>query len=406
MRHMLGILLIALSASGFATAADDAAQQDEILLPDGYRTAAYLDCGVESASGAETGPRITQTRGDAYVFPNTSGPLGTCAFDAGQVEFALAGLDPHAEYVLAFAWWDTDNSGRRQSVRFGLGEPPVWTTVLPATPACAFHADQPTWARALLPLSGEFAGKEKLQVAFALEEGPNAVVSEVRLLEKAAPETRKRVLIVTGDDYAGHLWRETGPELARILREDNRFEVSIAECPAILGSPLLTHYDAVVINFKNYAERLPLGQEIGAAFQAYAAAGHGVVFVHFGCGAFQEWPGFVKTAGRVWNPEKRPHDPRGPFTVNIVDSKHAVTAGLEDFVTTDELYTCLDGATPIQVLCEATSAVDKLRYPMAFIVEGTGGRVFHSVLGHDIEAFSAPGVRELYRRAAAWAAGL
>ena len=33
------------------------------------------------------------------------------------------------------------------------------------------------------------------------------------------------------------------------------------------------------------------------------------------------------------------------------------------------------------------------------------GRVFHCVLGHDVQALSNPSVQELYRRGTAWAAG-
>jgi type 1 glutamine amidotransferase len=231
------------------------------------------------------------------------------------------------------------------------------------------------------------------------------VVNELWLLEKSDPTPRKRVLIVTGDDYPGHLWRETAPEFARILREDPRLEVSVTDCPAIYGSPLMTHYDATLLHFKNYAERLPLGAEVGEGLARYAKAGRGVVIAHFGCGAFQEWEGYESVVGRVWNPELRAHDPYGTFTVRVENQNHSVTNGMADFDITDELYTCLDGDTEIRVLCAATSVVDKKDYPMAFVVPAWP-RVFHSVLGHNVESLQSPGARALYRRAVAWATGL
>ena len=376
------------------------------MLPDGYRLAAYLDCGGPSRQSDASGPRIELLKGEPYAFPGVSGPIGTCVHDADEVVVALRGLNPGAEYVLGFTWWDADNSGRRQLVRFGSGTTPTWTTVLPPTCACAFHKDQPTWARVLLPVVGAFAGLEQIQAAFVRDGGPNAVVNEIWLLEKADKSVRKRVLIVTGDDYAGHLWRQTGPELAAILRVDTRLEVSICESPAIYGSPLLGHYDATVLHFKNYSERLALGKEIWTGLAGHIGAGHGLVIVHFGCGAFQEWDEFVNVAGRIWNPQKRGHDPYGAFQVRITDTTHPVTAGLPDFPTEDELYTCLDGQAPIHVLCQATSVVDHLDYPMAFVVGDSGGRVFHCTLGHDTRALGAAGARTLYARAAAWAAGL
>jgi len=90
-----------------------------------------------------------------------------------------------------------------------------------------------------------------------------------------------------------------------------------------------------------------------------------------------------------WDPKLRGHDPRGPFTVNIQDAQHPVTAGLKDFETDDELYTCLTGDTPIHVLATAKSKVDRIDYPMAFVLEVGRGRVFHSPLGHDVKALQA-----------------
>jgi type 1 glutamine amidotransferase len=291
-----------------------------------------------------------------------------------------------------------------QSVQFAAGE--SRETVLPAAPAAAFHRDESTWARVLLPVPARHIRDGVLRVAFVNEGGPDAVVSEIWLLEKTRDDERKRVLIVTGDDYPGHLWRETAPEFAAILREDPRLEVSICEAPAVYGSPLLDHYDATFLHFKNYAARLPLGQAVWDGLARHVASGRGLVVAHFGCGAFQEWDGFVDIAGRIWDPALRAHDPYGPFTVRVADPGHPVTDGMNDFETRDELYTCLAGETPIRVLCEATSVVDGKDYPMAFQVEETGGRVIHCILGHDVAALSAPGTRAFYRRACAWAAGL
>ena len=89
-----------------------------------------------------------------------------------------------------------------------------------------------------------------------------------------------------------------------------------------------------------------------------------------------------------------------------MDAEHPITRGLKAFETADELYTCLDGDTPIHVLAKATSKVDKKDYPMAFVLTYGKGRVFHCVLGHDVRALEPEAVRELFRRGTAWAAGL
>ncbi len=220
------------------------------------------------------------------------------------------------------------------------------------------------------------------------------------------PETRKRVLIVTGEDYKGHLWQQTTPVLEQQLRKDSRLAVQVTENLMFLRSPKLRDYDVVVMHFKNYDPKVP-GPEGYRNLANFVDQGGGLVLVHFACGAFQELKDdFVKLAGRAWNPELRGHDPHGKFRVEIVDTDHPITRRFPAFETTDELYTCLDGDTPITVLAEAQSKVDQKRYPMAFVLQCGQGRVFHSPLGHDVAALSVPAVGELFRRGCAWASGL
>ena len=219
-------------------------------------------------------------------------------------------------------------------------------------------------------------------------------------------ESPHRVLIVTGEDYKGHKWRQTAPELKRIIEADRRLRVEILDDLTKLAGTDLSPYAAVVMHFKNYDANVP-GRAGFDRLTRYVESGGGLVLVHFACGAFQEFKGdFEKLAGRVWNPKLRGHDPRGEFTVRIDDANHPVTAGLSAFEITDELYTCLDGNTPIRVLASAVSKVDKKKYPIAFVLDYGQGRVFHSLLGHDVKALGSDGARRLYRRATAWAAGL
>jgi len=214
-----------------------------------------------------------------------------------------------------------------------------------------------------------------------------------------------RILIITGIDHPGHKWRQTTPVLKEAIEKDPRLAVDVVEDPNFLASPRLHDYAAIVHHWMNWKAPAP-GPAARENFRKFVMGGGGLVVVHFGCGAFQDWPEFVKIAGRVWDPKLRGHDPRGPFRVEIADAEHPVTRGMKPFDTYEELYTCLAGDTPIHVLATARSKVDKKVYPMAFVLTCGKGRVFHSVLGHDVKALSAPQVGELFRRASAWAAGL
>lgn len=213
------------------------------------------------------------------------------------------------------------------------------------------------------------------------------------------------VLILTGNDYPGHKWKETTPVLEKALAADARLKITVVDQPDFLKSPDLHKYKVVVLHWMNWKTPDP-GTEARANLQKFVENGGGLVMVHFACGAFQEWPEFVKIAGRVWDPKLRGHDPHGQFTVNIKDAEHPTTRGMKDFATTDELYTCLTGEVKMHVVASAISKVDKKEYPMAFVLEAGKGKVFHSVLGHDVKALSTPEVQELYRRGTAWSAGM
>ena len=221
----------------------------------------------------------------------------------------------------------------------------------------------------------------------------------------AASGAPPRVLVLTGNEYPGHHWKETAPLLARFLASEGRMVTEVQPDPNFLASPRLHDYDAIVLNYMNWESPDP-GPAARANLEKFVAEGKGLVLVHFACGAFQGWPEFKDIAGRIYNPKLRPHDPYGKFTVVIADANHPITRGLSSFQTSDELYTCLDGDHAILVVAKAKSKIDGKDYPMAFVNAYGKGRVFHCVLGHDTAALSTPGVQELYRRGTAWAAGL
>jgi len=146
------------------------------------------------------------------------------------------------------------------------------------------------------------------------------------------------VLIVTGIDHPAHNWRQTAPVLAEVLGKDTRLKVRMVEDPHFLDSSALHRYDVVVLHFMPWQKPTP-GPKARANLREFVRGGRGLFIIHFGCGAFQDWPEFRDLAGRVWDPKARAHDPGGPFRVNITDVHHPSTQGLNSFETDDELYT-------------------------------------------------------------------
>lgn len=216
-----------------------------------------------------------------------------------------------------------------------------------------------------------------------------------------------RVLIVTGVDYPGHLWRQTAPVLADALRKDSRLTVFTVEDPWFLDSEAINNYDVIVLHFQNWQQPGP-GEKARDSLRRFVQSGKGLVLLHYACGAwYGEWPEFAALAGRVWaGPNVRQHDPFGAFRVEITKVAHPITKGLTDFDTQDELYTCLTGDHRIEVLAQAKSKVDGKYYPMAFVSNYGTGRTFHCTLGHDAAALRIPAVQLLFQHACAWAARL
>ncbi|MFZ5829982.1 MAG: ThuA domain-containing protein [Planctomycetota bacterium] len=218
------------------------------------------------------------------------------------------------------------------------------------------------------------------------------------------PENGIRVLIVSGIDWKGHLFKETGPALREVLEKDPRIDVRLVEDADFLSSDAIDKYDVLFLHFKNY---LPLLNDDAAKkkLTEFVGNGKGLVVFHFAQGAFPEWPEFEKLAGRtfLWGASK--HDKRGPFSVRIADPQHPITRGLQDFEIDDELYHTLHGDTPIHVVATARSNMTGKDEPIAFVLEYGKGRVFHTPLGHDVKAITNAGAAELIRRGTVWAGG-
>jgi type 1 glutamine amidotransferase/HEAT repeat protein len=387
-----------------------------------YAALAYLDCGPAMEITGKEGVRLRVVNGKPFTYAEQ--PEGTIAFAGDTLTVEVTGLKAGQPYQLGFTWWDYDGNGRAQSV-WANGQQVVAKTALPAWKGKQEAAATIT---ASVPAAAIKDGRGVIE--FRREAAGNVVVGEVWLSEATGKENRltaarqteekpqkpvvkanagapKKVLIVTGMEM--HNWRETTPLLTEAIAEDKRLEVSVSEDPRTLASPELGKYDVIVLHYQNNKVEVPEGAL--ANLKRAVEGGKGLVLVHFASGAFIDWPtmtvaaDFGVIAGRVWNPKLRGHDPRGPFKVLITDASHSITKGLADFDTDDELYTCLDGAAPIQVLATAASKVDQKQYPMVFVLTPGKGRTFHCALGHSAKALGSA-VGTLYRRGTAWAAGL
>lgn len=248
-----------------------------------------------------------------------------------------------------------------------------------------------------------------------------------------------RILLLDGESAGPyHRWQVTTPVLKAILTETGLFTVDVVTAPAASGtlSNFTIPFDghaAVVLNYDAPDERWPA--ELRSPFEQYVRDGGGVVAVHAADNAFPGWEAYnemigvggwrnrTETAGPHWfvrngqlSSDASPgpagsHGIRQPFAVAVRDSTHPITRGLPSvwMHQGDELYASLRGPGRNMTIL-ATAYSDPANHgsgrdePMLLVTRFGRGRVFHTTLGHDVNAMSSVDFVVTLQRGVEWAA--
>ena len=199
-------------------------------------------------------------------------------------------------------------------------------------------------------------------------------------------------------------------------------------------SPDFKKYSIVVSNFGYGAADWP--EQTRKNLEEYMKNGGGLVVVHAANNSWANCPEFNKMIGLGgWggrNQKSGPyvyydangkvvrddgpggcgsHGPQQEFVITMRDKTHPITKGLPDFWmhSKDECYSKLRGpAENMTILATAADTPDLKNAgrnePMLMVLSYGKGRVFHTTLGHDTEAFQGVGFIVTFLRGSEWAA--
>ncbi len=226
-----------------------------------------------------------------------------------------------------------------------------------------------------------------------------------------------KVLIITGDH--GHKWQETTPFLKELLTKAGH-KVDVTESPSKdLTQDNLARYDVLLLNYRNTpkgAKDNPASvwtEENKKAFRDAVQAGKGLVVYHHASSAFVGNSPFEMEFEKIiaggWRKQGN-HGKMHEFTVAI-RKDHPITHGIKEFKHgRDELYQNSVMLPGSEVL--ATAYSDRTKDPkntdkheaMVWVAKYGKGRVYHNVLGHDVEAMQSKGFKVLLIRGVEWAA--
>lgn len=256
-------------------------------------------------------------------------------------------------------------------------------------------------------------------------------LTALALTATAAP---LKVLLIDGQN--NHDWKKTSPELKAILEEGGLCTVDVSTTPPQKGDfstwkPDFSAYQVIVSNYNG--ELWP--EPVRIAFEKFVGDGGGFVSVHAADNSFPEWKAYNEMIGvggwggrneksgpylrlrdDKWTLDPTPgrggsHGKQHEFILNTRAPEHPIMAGLPAkwLHKQDELYDRLRGpAQNVTVLASAKSPTDMggsgEEEPLLLAIPFGKGRVFHTALGHGMEAIKCVGFAVTLRRGTEWAA--
>ena len=242
-------------------------------------------------------------------------------------------------------------------------------------------------------------------------------------------------LIIDGQN--NHDWKATTPVIKKDLEATGLFAVEVATAPGGNGAELaafkpdFAKYKVIVMNYNGEM----WSEATRKAFEEYVAGGGGMVSVHAADNSFAQWPAYNemiavggwggrndKTGAYLrWKDGKQVldtqpgqvghHGEQHPYVLETRAPKHPIMAGLPEkwLHATDELYDFMRGPAKNATILATTFADPKFggsgeQEAQLIAISYGKGRVFHTTLGHGVEAMKCGGFITTLQRGTEWAA--
>ena len=258
-----------------------------------------------------------------------------------------------------------------------------------------------------------------------------AVLLQLNSSASAAPI---KTLIVDGQN--NHDWAGSTPILKKYLEETGLFEVDVITSPPTKGDmnafkPAFKKYKLVVSNYNGD----PWSEETKQAFVDFVKNGGGFVSVHAADNSFPDWKEYNQMIGvGGWGgrneksgpllrlrdggfvPDAKPgpgghHGAQHAFLMETRQPNHPIMRGLPTkwLHAKDELYDSLRGPGQNVIVLASAFSDPKTggtgeNEPLLLAISFGKGRVFHTALGHGMEAVKCAGFAATLQRGAEWAA--
>jgi len=221
-----------------------------------------------------------------------------------------------------------------------------------------------------------------------------------------------KLLLLSGGQRDHHAYRRQTYLLQKLLEDTKQFQVTICEDAAILETPSVRQYDAIVAMADRRDPEFRLSEAQQRALLQLVHDGKGFFSFHGFCCADKSWVpemrtllGGVLSHAGIPDTKVRP----GHYPVKILERESPVTREMADFEHDDELYYYLQTEGDLHPL--AVAVYEGKEWPILWTRRYGSGKVCVSVFGHcGIKADSTDPLehapfRSLVLRSIAWTAG-